>query len=236
MDKGDFKGFSLDEGTSVEIIQFTYDTLIIRGGGWKNLWSIKFIFRGFDLVSGLRVSFHKSILIGINVSKYFLIAASNFLSCKIEESNFNFLGIPIDSNPRRIKTYSHIIDKFKSKLALWRGGYLSFADIIIVINSIFTRLPIFFFLFYKAPVKVWRDIDKIWQRFPWGGTNVKSKIHWVRWDNVCKSKEFGGLGIKSIEEFNLAPLSKWKWRILVEKNALWKRVLKLYMEVLRIRS
>ncbi|KAI5397481.1 hypothetical protein KIW84_063337 [Lathyrus oleraceus] len=104
------------------------------------------------------------------------------------------MGIPIDSNPRRIKTWSPIIDKFKSKLALWRGGYLSFVDKIILVKSIFTRLPIFFFSFYKALVKVCRDIDKFRQRFPWGGTNVKSKIHWVRWDNVCKSKEFDGHG------------------------------------------
>lgn len=50
----------------MELIQFEDDTLIIGGGGWRNLWSIKAILRGFDLVSGLGVNFHKSRLIGIN--------------------------------------------------------------------------------------------------------------------------------------------------------------------------
>lgn len=36
----------------------------------------------------------------------------------------------------------------------------------------------------------------------------------------------GGLVIKSIQEFNLALLSKWKWIILEDKIAIWKRVLK----------
>lgn len=59
---------------------------------------------GFDLVSGMSVNFQTNRLIGINVSKYFLVVASNFLSCKIEDSSFIFLGIPISFNPIRIKT------------------------------------------------------------------------------------------------------------------------------------
>lgn len=159
--RGDFEGFREDEGCSVEIIQFADNTLIKGGGGWKNLWSIKAILRGFNLVSSMSVNFYKSRLIGINVSKHFLVVASNFMSCKIEEPNFNFLGIPIGSNPSRIKTWSHIIDKFKSKLALWRGRFLPFAGRITFINLILNNLFVFFLSFYKAPVKVWRDINKI---------------------------------------------------------------------------
>ena len=51
-------------------------------------------------------------------------------------------------------------------------------------------------------------IDRIQQRFIWGGSDEKSKIHWIRWNLVCKYKESGGLGIKSIEEFNLSLLIK----------------------------
>ncbi|CAK8539652.1 unnamed protein product [Lathyrus sativus] len=102
--RGDFESFRVDEGLSVEIIQFVDDTLIIGERGWKNLWSIKAILRGFDLVSVFSVNFHESMLIGINVSNHFLVVASNFLSCKIEEPSFNFLGIPIGSNPRGIKS------------------------------------------------------------------------------------------------------------------------------------
>lgn len=50
---GDLKEFHVDEDTSMEIIQFIDNTLIMGEGGWKNLCSIKAILRGFDLVSGL---------------------------------------------------------------------------------------------------------------------------------------------------------------------------------------
>ena len=42
---------------------------------------------------------------------------------------------------------------------------------------------------------------------------------------MCLSKEVGGLGVRRIREFNSALLGKWCWRMLVEKESLWYRVL-----------
>ena len=36
----------------------------------------------------------------------------------------------------------------------------------------------------------------------------------------------GGLGVRRLREFNLSLLGKWCWRMLVEKEGLWYRVLK----------
>lgn len=89
-----------------------------------------------------------------------------------------------------------------------------------------SNLHIFFFYFYKAPGSILKYIDKIGKQFIWGGNKDKSKIHWVKWEIMCSSKEKSGLDIKSLVEFNLALLSKWKWRILEDKKSLWKKVLK----------
>jgi len=47
----------------------------------------------------------------------------------------------------------------------------------------------------------------------------------VDWNFVCLKKEVGGLGVRRIREFNNALLGKWCWRLLVEKESLWYRVL-----------
>jgi len=36
------------------------------------------------------------------------------------------------------------------------------------------------------------------------------KIAWISWDNICKPKLEGGLGIKHIDKFNNALLGKWR--------------------------
>ena len=38
-------------------------------------------------------------------------------------------------------------------------------------------------------------------------------------------KEYGGLGVRQIREFNIALIGKWCWRMLVDRGGLWFRVL-----------
>ena len=42
---------------------------------------------------------------------------------------------------------------------------------------------------------------------------------------MCLNKEFGGLGVRQLKEFNQALLGKWCWRMLVDRSGLWYRVL-----------
>ncbi|GAU47696.1 hypothetical protein TSUD_190240 [Trifolium subterraneum] len=55
--------------------------------------------------------------------------------------------------------------------------------------------------------------------------NRKKKINWIKWDKVCLDRDGGGLGVRRIREFNLSLLGKWSWRLLVDKEGLWFKVL-----------
>lgn len=101
MEYSSFFGFRVNNDIQFEMLQFADDTIIIGEGSWANIWCIKYILRGFELISGLRVNFHKSKVYGIHASQYFLQAASTFLSCIVGLLPFKFLGMPIGANPRR---------------------------------------------------------------------------------------------------------------------------------------
>ena len=53
------------------------------------------------------------------------------------------------------------------------------------------------------------------------------KIGWIKWDLICKPKEYGGSGVRRVGAFNLSLLGKWCWRMLTYKERLWYRVLKV---------
>lgn len=55
---------------------------------------------------------------------------------------------------------------------------------------------------------------------------MKKHIHWISWETICKTKDEGGLGMKYAEVMNAALIRKWKWRILLENNAIWSGILK----------
>ncbi|XP_058733926.1 uncharacterized protein LOC131605606 [Vicia villosa] len=232
VENGDYAGCNVNGKCFIDILQFADDTLLVGDGSWNYLWAIKSVLKGLELVSGLGINYHKSKIIGININSHFLDVASSFLSCSKEAKEFKFLGIRIGSNPRRLSSWKPLLDSFRRKLSSWKGRFLSFGGRITLLKSVLSSLSIFTLSFYKAPKKIIGEINKLQSKFLWGGVEEKRKIHWISWKEVCKPLEKGGLGLRSLEEFNIALLMKWRWRILNASNSLWYRILKArYVDV-----
>lgn len=47
---GEFQGLQISEANHFELLQFVEDTMLVCDGYLRNLWSIKVILRGFELV------------------------------------------------------------------------------------------------------------------------------------------------------------------------------------------
>src|SRR4051812_15617576 len=122
--------------------------------------------------------------------------------------------------------WKELISFLKKRLVVWRGKNLSIAGRVVLINAVLNAIPIYSLSFYKALSKVLNDIRSIQSNFLWSGGDLVKSIHWVSWDTVCKPREEGGLGVRNVEIMNVALISKWKWRILSEKEAVWCDVLK----------
>ncbi|XP_058758054.1 uncharacterized protein LOC131631277 [Vicia villosa] len=125
IDIGEFQSFDIRGSCKVELLQFADDTLIVGDGSWKHAWAIKAVLRAFEVVSGLGINYHKSKLIGINFNSFFLEAASHLFSCRREDSNFYFLGIPIGFNPRKESTWNPLVLKMKKRLEGWTNRFLN---------------------------------------------------------------------------------------------------------------
>src|SRR4051812_16644954 len=79
----DFNGFWFRDSYSVDILQFANDTMIFNDGSNYNLWCLKVVLRGFEIMSGLKVNFFKSNIYGFNIRDMTLNMASLFLACGV---------------------------------------------------------------------------------------------------------------------------------------------------------
>jgi len=135
-----------------------------------------------------------------------------------------YLGLPIGGNARRLSFWEPIIDRIKSRLSSWKSKHLSLGGRLFLLKFVVSSLLVYALSFFKAPTSI-SSIEYLFNCFFFWGSEDHRKISWVDWNSVCQSKEVGGLGVRRIREFNYALLGKWCWRLLVDKNSLWFRVL-----------
>lgn len=118
------------------MLQFADDTLFIGEATTQNVLTLKCILRCFELASGLKVNFSKSKLIGIATGNHVLSSFAMALHCLIEDTPFNYLGLLVGGNPRRMAFCDSIISRVKKRLASWKNKVLSFGGRICLIQSV----------------------------------------------------------------------------------------------------
>jgi hypothetical protein len=188
-----FEGFCF--GDNVVMLQYADDTICIGKPSVQNLWTLKAVLRGFEMVSGLKINFSKSALIGVNVNEDFMEMACDFLNCSRGSLPFKYLGLPVGANMKSMTTWEPLVDCLGRRLNTWGHRYLSFGGRIVLLNSILNSMPIFYLSFLKMPVQVWKRIVRLQREFLWGGVGGGKKINWVKWESVCQHKSNGGLGV-----------------------------------------
>lgn len=87
---------------------------------YQNVCVIKALLQVFELVSRLKVNFHKSSLIGIHISDLWLAEAAYFLNCKTGRVPFVYLGLSVGANTQQLSTRKPVVDKVRKRLFL--GG------------------------------------------------------------------------------------------------------------------
>ncbi|XP_071725541.1 uncharacterized protein [Rutidosis leptorrhynchoides] len=192
---GFLEGCKFGNNLSINHSQFADDTIIFAQPNVRELNRIKFIMGLFFQLSGLQMNVIKTTLYGIHVSKEDMINFSAIFECKVGTFPMVYLGIPIGFNSNRIAMWDPIVNKFKKKLAGWKGRCLSFGGRLVMVNAVLSNLPLHYMSIYKAPVAVIKQLEHL-----------------------------GGLGVTPLRFKNLAMLVKWWAKINFNKPCLWKSI------------
>ncbi|GKV49692.1 hypothetical protein SLEP1_g56430 [Rubroshorea leprosula] len=123
--KGLFEGFEVGlNGMQVSHLQFADDTIIFGKATEENVWATKCIMRIFEVVSGLKINYGKSQLMGVCVEEDWQMRMAFMLNCKQGVMPFKYLGVPIGGNPRNVIMWKPLIESFKKKLSGWKDWQL----------------------------------------------------------------------------------------------------------------
>ena len=99
-----FTGYGVGHANSAVVshLQFADDTLLVGVKSWANVRALRAVLALFAGMSGLKVNFHKSCLVGVNIADSWLNEAASILHCKVGKVSFLYLGLSIGGDPRRL--------------------------------------------------------------------------------------------------------------------------------------
>lgn len=112
-----------------------------------------------------------------------------------------------------------------NKLVGWKAEFLSFAGRTILVKSVLAATPTYVMQGAALLTHLYDKLDKKNRDFVWGTTQERKRMHSVVWSKITRVKEEGGLGIHATKARNLALLAKLNWRLYMEKDALWAKVI-----------
>lgn len=140
------------------------------------------------------------------------------------------LGHPIIFNHKdRNKAYEFIINKFRTKLTTVKATSSTMLVVSLTL-SLFLRL----FLFITCPLSFFskafvENINSIIRMFWWTGVqddNPTNPIAFRSWEDICQTKQNGGLGIRDLYTVNKSLITQAAGNIANNKNSFLTTILK----------
>lgn len=77
----------------------------------------------FEAVSGLKVNFFKSELIGVRVDKEKVADLADIMGCKVGALSASYLGLPLCAPSKCL--WNPVVESMERKLAIWKAKSLS---------------------------------------------------------------------------------------------------------------
>ncbi|GKU88725.1 hypothetical protein SLEP1_g2954 [Rubroshorea leprosula] len=206
---------------------FADDSFLFLRATETEAQNLKDILQKYELMSGQKVNLCKSaISFSSSVHSSIRRCITDILGMEEIEHQGQYLGFPAYVGRSRSAAFSNLKSKFWARINEWRAQPLSRAGREVLIKFVLQALPTYVMGLFKLPKTLCTDLERIMNRYWWGGGEEEHKIHWLEWRRLAISKKHGGLGFRALHEFNMAMLGKQGWRLMTNPDSLAAQLLK----------
>jgi hypothetical protein len=219
--------FSPDYGMDFPVVQYADDTLVIMSAEQDQIRIMKEILEKYALSTGLKINFHKSSMIPINLLD---ASAANFvasLGCNIASMPFTYLGLPLGTTKPSVQDLMPLVDRIERRVSA-TFMLMSYSGRVTLINSLLTSIATFPMCSLHIPPKILEHIDKIWRHCSWvkkKDDGEESYPSLAAWDMVCRPTNKGGLGILNLKIQNKGLLLKYLHKFYNKTDTPWVQLL-----------
>ncbi|GJV21152.1 uncharacterized protein Tco_1370172 [Tanacetum coccineum] len=215
----DFQYHHLCKEQRIVNLCFANDIFLFTRGNPNSFRVIMDVLEEFKNVSGLVPSIPKSTALFCNVLN--ALKANILSSMPFAEGTLpvRYLGVPLISSRLLYRDCKVLIEMLESRVNDWRNKFLSLAGQLQLVRSVLSFTHIYWASVFILPVRIISELEQLVKGFLWCQGEMKKGKAKVAWEVVCLPQREGGLGIRRIEDFNIALMAThicWGWRKLLQ--------------------
>jgi hypothetical protein len=226
---GKIKGMKIARlSSAINHLLFADDLLLFGKASLLEAASIKACLDTYCSWSGQTINTRKSsIRFSKNTNPSTSSAILQMLPFNPNPNTSIYLGLPILIAGSKGAAFQSILDSIQGKMEGWRAKSLSQAGRLVLIKAVAAAVPSYAMSTFLLPKGFCRKIDQLFKNFWWGFPPEKIRnLSLKSWNSICSPKALGGLGLRKMEEVNLALITKLGWQLLTQVDSLWVAQLK----------
>ena len=108
----------------VSHLQFADDTLFFIKEDENNIWTLFCALKIFSSLSGLKMNFGKSTLLGINLEAEEVAYLAGLVQCSVGAWSIKYLGLLLGGNPTKRTFWEPVMTKVSKSLDGWKRASL----------------------------------------------------------------------------------------------------------------
>jgi len=117
--------------------------------------------------------------------------------------------------------YKPLIYKIRTRFLSWTSKYLSYAERLQLLSSVITSITSFWCSVFRLLARCFDEIEKLRSALLWNGNPNITTGSKVSWEEICRPKSVGGLGLRRLKEVSRVYAFRLIWRLFSSSGSFW---------------
>ncbi|PKU70516.1 Putative ribonuclease H protein [Dendrobium catenatum] len=138
----------------------------------------------------------------------------------------SYLGIKLSLKRLKLADFQYMLSNVMDRINAWGKKTLSLGGKITLISSSLLSMPNFLVNYSLVPKKYLYEVEKLCRNFLWHKPSGEHGMHYVAWEDKCKTRSMGGMGLQSPIMRVSSLRSKLAWDFFQKTDSLCYKTIK----------